>query len=117
MTVETLREGAVCADCAIWIANGDLSGMDDEAAARVVEADGENWVLSCAEDCESEFSWSACDRCGTTLGGDRHPAVVLGESDLDEEFEAECDRLFSMTEAEIEADLDDFTTYGPGEEP
>lgn len=26
---------------------------------------------------ESHFSWSACDSCGSTLGGDRHPAHFL----------------------------------------
>ena len=27
--------------------------------------------------CESSFSWSQCDSCGTTLGGDRSPASMI----------------------------------------
>lgn len=28
---------------------------------------------------ESYFSWSDCDTCGSSLGGDRHPAHYLNE--------------------------------------
>ena len=35
-------------------------------------------------DVESHFSWSACDSCGSTLGGDRHPAHgVIADSEED----------------------------------
>jgi len=27
--------------------------------------------------CEASFSWSQCDSCGTTLGGDREPASMI----------------------------------------
>ena len=27
--------------------------------------------------CEPSFSWSPCDSCGTTLGGDREPASMI----------------------------------------
>lgn len=27
--------------------------------------------------CEPSFSWSPCDSCGTTLGGDREPATMI----------------------------------------
>jgi len=29
--------------------------------------------------CESSFSWGQCDSCGSTLGGDREPAIGLWE--------------------------------------
>ena len=39
-------------------------------------ADGWELYPSCPEDCEGGFSWSSCNGCGSTLGGDRHPAVA-----------------------------------------
>lgn len=38
----------------------------------------DGWELSpnCHQECDGEFSWSSCDGCGSTLGGDRHPAVA-----------------------------------------
>lgn len=41
--------------------------------------DEDGWQLSnnCDEECEGHFSWSRCDGCGSTLGGDRHPAVAM----------------------------------------
>lgn len=27
--------------------------------------------------CEPNFSWSQCDSCGSTLGGDREPATMI----------------------------------------
>lgn len=61
----------VCADCAIFVANGDLTGIDDATREREVEqAEGE-WYLG---DAEIEFSWAPCDRCGCSLGGARYEA-------------------------------------------
>ena len=31
---------------------------------------------------EPEFSWQPCDSCGSTLGGDRHPAHGLIDNEL-----------------------------------
>lgn len=31
---------------------------------------------------EPFFSWSACETCGSTLGGDRHPAHALIDGEL-----------------------------------
>ena len=40
------------------------------------ESDGEEYN-------EGSFSWSDCDSCGSTLGGDRHPAHGIVQSDGD----------------------------------
>ena len=34
-----------------------------------------SYTNNCQEGCEGWFSWSSCDRCGSRLGGERHPAV------------------------------------------
>ena len=34
--------------------------------------------------CESSFSWSDCDSCGSSLGGDRYPAYGTFRDDSDE---------------------------------
>jgi len=71
---------SVCVDCAIFIANGELPD-DDAAAAAVVEGVERElpaqWVMACGEDCEGGFAWTPCDCCGSTLGGERHPAALL----------------------------------------
>jgi hypothetical protein len=33
--------------------------------------------------CESSFSWSQCDSCGTSLGGDRHPGFMCWQDEAD----------------------------------
>lgn len=40
-------------------------------------ADGWTIAPNCPEECEGGFSWSGCDACGSTLGGERHPAVAM----------------------------------------
>lgn len=83
MTIKIIDDLQICSDCAMIIANDDASGMDDatEAACRAgIEkeaAAGGHWALSGAEDEESSFSWSACDCCGSRLGGDRIAAAVV----------------------------------------
>jgi hypothetical protein len=85
MAVITHDNLSVCTDCTMMIANGEL-GQGDEAAeavhvAAMVTLWGEgsagvmSLVLNCDDDCEGHFSWQRCDGCGSTLGGDRHPAV------------------------------------------
>ena len=99
MTDEYTCNGWCCTDCVMELANGespaDLS--EEELAARQANIDarnaGYNITLgllssehSCADedgqtaadrggecDCETNtFSWSACDVCGSNLGGERH---------------------------------------------
>ena len=74
---------AVCIDCAMILANGELGLGDDAADAAHAALISAQWpdgglVLSCPDDCEESFSWSRCDGCGSALGGGRHSAVVLG---------------------------------------
>ena len=38
--------------------------------------------------CETHFSWSSCDSCGSTFGGDRVPATWY-DPDTDEIYEME----------------------------
>lgn len=49
----------------------DACGLGDEPTEREIES---------AE--ESSFSWSDCDSCGSSLGGDRHPAHFLYRGEI-----------------------------------
>jgi hypothetical protein len=73
-------EMEVCVDCLVIDANGP-DEVDPEAVARFEAASilNEGWTYAnnCPEDCEGWFSWTPCDYCGSTLGGDRHPAVLI----------------------------------------
>lgn len=88
--------GWVCTDCVHLEANGEMPPEWDRAEAEAwlerVEASGD-WSLGMmlgedgcehsedeyaehAEQCERvEFSWSACDSCGSRLGGAREAAT------------------------------------------
>lgn len=70
----------ICEDCLMASANG-LYGWeyDEEWLARYVEACDAygDPIPNCGDDCEGSFSWSPCGFCGSTLGGYRHPAVIL----------------------------------------
>lgn len=60
-------EVSMCPDCACWHANGDASGIDNpEREAAVCGVQG-RWVVGGYEG----FSWSRCDACHDTRGGDR----------------------------------------------
>jgi hypothetical protein len=101
MTDEYICTGWACTDCMILLANGeDPAGhmTEDEISAWHAEIDhrnaGYNLTLGmlaedhdCLDDfggmtaaeadqecdCETHsFSWSACDVCGSALGGERH---------------------------------------------
>lgn len=99
MLGEQYSELSICQDCLIWFANGDTPGdmtekeraiflnrigthtqgchitlrsIDCEhcgSEARAADPDG-------VEACEPWFSWSACDTCGSSLGGHREHAVA-----------------------------------------
>lgn len=93
--------GEACTDCLMLIANGETEGNTrceteegerDYLAAvdeRVPEG-ADDWFCSSwpgtewtdedryyGRDREACFSWSACDVCGSHLGGDRYPVVAL----------------------------------------
>ena len=76
-------EATICTDCALWHANGDLSGLDNlpeaEAAERreaIIGADTDGYVVV-VDDGEASFSWRSCDLCRTPLGGDRLDATFI----------------------------------------
>jgi hypothetical protein len=77
-----------CVDCTMLIANGECYDSDGndigaEVADRQMAIWGTGWdgayglTLNCPEDCDGYFTWRACDGCGSTLGGDRHPGVHM----------------------------------------
>lgn len=77
MTYDTdtdMGETSVCVDCAMMLANGEGTEEHAERIAARWQAQGYDLVLACDEECEGWFSWLDCDGCGSTLGGDRHPA-------------------------------------------
>lgn len=80
-------DGWVCSDCIQWIANGEwpdhmsnadwlASLSDDEVtvgSAFTDDCECAGDIEAHAEECEHRsFTWSACDHCGSGLGGDRH---------------------------------------------
>lgn len=99
MSTEEHAELSICRDCVILFANGETPGdlTEEECAdflrrveegtagcqitlgsieceycgskARAADPDG-------TKDCEPWFSWSACDTCGSNLGGNREHAVA-----------------------------------------
>jgi hypothetical protein len=85
----------VCTDCYTCAANGS-GELDSDAVARINAAAAKlgELVASCGDpdgpchipdgaggmSCDGAgFSWSSCDYCGTTLGGDRWHAVLLND--------------------------------------
>jgi hypothetical protein len=84
-TMIVVAEIDICDDCMIN-ADGDPAMGDAASQYRcaVAAADtADKWGdlaqhihTTCDDECG--FSWSPCEACGSTLGGTRHPAVVLG---------------------------------------
>ena len=73
----------VCVDCALLIANGEVTDSDgndiaEQVAERQVAVWGNDarWLVLTDYD-EPFFSWSDCEGCGSTLGGDRMLAAVI----------------------------------------
>lgn len=63
----------ICADCAMWHANADLSGVEDEGRIAEVQACSAHVIVG--DDIDT-FSWAPCDACGTRLGGTRIAALI-----------------------------------------
>lgn len=74
----------ICANCLSLLANAEVWDEDGHNVAKVhAEKINTLWpigqyklVPNCSEECEGSFSWRDCEGCGSTLGGDRHPAVA-----------------------------------------
>lgn len=80
----------VCQDCLMFIANGDLSGLDyalskedaDEKEQAIkegieLEANAGGYYAAGDSERDHEFSRWPCDCCGEMLAGSRHHAVVI----------------------------------------
>lgn len=85
----------VCVDCLMLAANGEtpdglsedqteewLASLSDDFNGGTTGLTRENHASDCAPDdydcgCEQEFSWSQCDGCGSSLGGERHGMTVM----------------------------------------
>jgi len=73
----------ICVDCLALICNGTV-GADDIDADNDHDArisanwpTAEGWIIAPGDLDDGHFSWSACEACGSTLGGDRHPATAF----------------------------------------
>ena|SRR5262247_1617336 len=95
---------AICTDCLLDMANGECGnetehGCTDEVRTatwtgwrggsatlgRFTDECGHDWHTQAeehTEQCEQlGFSWSSCDMCGSSLGGDRHAATLWHETE------------------------------------
>lgn len=83
------RDLAICVDCVAYTANGEVFDVHGRLItvthswrmAKQWGADLPHLHSACPENCDGWFSWSSCDGCGSNLGGERHPAVVLAPED------------------------------------
>jgi hypothetical protein len=73
-----IRDLWICVDCLFVVANG----VETPDQAKAADAMAVRWpehiiVPAAQEDEEPHFSWSSCDGCGSSLGGDRERAAAL----------------------------------------
>ena len=79
--MRVIDELSVCADCLFWLANGDVLPEDrdpEEFLSDVRRTLGEDLRHVVITGESLGFSWSACESCGSTLGGERFSAAILG---------------------------------------
>jgi len=70
-----MNDMLICIDCAMLHANADTSGIDSpEREAEVLAGLNDYPFVIVGE--PHGFSWSACDTCGSRLGGDRFTATL-----------------------------------------
>jgi hypothetical protein len=65
----------ICTNCLLVAVNDDRSSLvrgDPMPLSKMTYGE----TLTTREG-EPYFSWSSCDTCAQTLGGERHPAVIL----------------------------------------
>lgn len=76
----------ICTDCLMAAANGLLGWDYDEEWLEAYETACETYggdPIPTMENeehgwqCEGHFSWNPCGFCGSKLGGDRYPAVLM----------------------------------------
>lgn len=74
---------AICVDCVALLANGEVTdgeGNDiaDELEQHIRDMWGDTEITLGWDENDGEpwFSWSACDCCGSTLGGNREYAAA-----------------------------------------
>ncbi len=69
----------MCVTCLVWLANGDgdpdWSEVEEREFVDRLASRWDGWMVVPVGD-EVEFSWSSCDVCGSTLGGDRVAGVA-----------------------------------------
>ena len=74
-------ELSACVDCLMFVANGEVPDARPNLATEIGGHLGlqtmQHLVCSGGEDDGEEFSWSACECCGSPLGGSRHHLAVL----------------------------------------
>lgn len=73
--MDTTYDLRICVDCAMLHANADTSGVDDPSRLAEVLAGLEDYPFVIVGE-HHGFSWSACDTCGSRLGGDRFTATL-----------------------------------------
>lgn len=83
------RECMVCADCRIWHANGDPTGMSEDAYARIVDGEaildmwpidvpGDFWRIELKSDVDAEeFEQGECGGCGIDGFGPAYHAFAV----------------------------------------
>ncbi len=78
LTIEC-EEILLCLDCLLFVANGDES-EDSDWSEDALEANWPSmeWDISPGDsEKDEEFSRSACEGCGSPLGGSRHHAIAM----------------------------------------
>ena len=70
----------ICTTCLFYVTygEGDPEWTEAEEAAFATKVDSRwtGWTII-ADGSDTEFSWTGCDGCGSTLGGDRVDAVAV----------------------------------------
>lgn len=69
---------SICVDCAMFHANADTTGIEDEVRVAEVTGVTEHFIVASGDDDDNytAFSWRRCDACGSTLGGARYRAYL-----------------------------------------
>ena len=71
---------SMCVTCLVWLANGDgdpdWSEVEEREFVDRLASRWDGWHVVPGDGEAAEFSWSSCDVCGSTLGGDRVPGVA-----------------------------------------